>query len=106
VQVCALGKLGQKSAQSQRTGLRGGLKGVGGANFQMRIPVQFDKLNRRAKERGGFFCLGHALRRRAMSPGFAARANDKMRRATSAGFFRDDAAAPELDVVGMRAEDQ
>ena len=80
--------------------------GVGGANFKMRITVQFDKLNRCAEKCGGFFCLGNALCGRAMSPGFTARANDKMRRATGEGFFRDDAAASKFDVVGMRAEGQ
>ena len=79
---------------------------VGGANFKMRISVQFHKLNRCAEERGGIFCLGNALRRRAVSPCFTVRANDKMRRATGMGFFRNDTAASKLNVVGMRAEGQ
>jgi len=37
---------------------------------------------------------------------FTVRANDKMRRASGAGFFRNDAAASKLDVIGMRAESQ
>ena len=76
------------------------------ADFQMRIAVEFDEFNRRAQQRGGFFRLGHPLRRRAVGSGFAARTNDKVRRATGAGFFGDDTAAPEFDVVGMRAKGQ
>ena len=60
--------------------------GVSGANFQMRIAVQFDEFNRCAEQRGGFFCLGRALFGRAVRAGFAARTNDKMRFAAGTAF--------------------
>jgi len=41
-----------------------------------------------------------------MAGGFAARADDGVGRTPGAGFERDDGAASELDVVGVRAEDQ
>ena len=41
--------------------------GVSGADFQMRVAVQFDEFNRCAQQRGGFFRLGDALLRRAVS---------------------------------------
>ena len=80
--------------------------GVSGANFQMRVAIQFDKFNRCAEKRGGFFRLGRPLFRRAVRSGFAARADDKMRLAPGACFAGDDAAAAEFDVVGMRAKGQ
>ena len=79
---------------------------VGSPNFKVRITVQFDKLNRCPEERGGFSRLGNPLSGRAVGCGFAVRANDKVRLAASTGFFRNDPAAPEFDIVGMRAEGQ
>jgi hypothetical protein len=72
----------------------------------MGVTIQLDKFNRCAKECSGFLRLGHALRRCAVSSSFAPRADNEMRRATGAVFFRDDATAAEFDVVGMRAEGQ
>ena len=80
--------------------------GVSGADFQVRVAVEFEKFDRGAQQRGGFFGLGGALLRRAVAAGFAARADDKMRLASGPGFLRDHAAAAEFDVVGMRAEGQ
>ena len=66
--------------------MAGEFDGVSGADFQMRIAVEFDKFNRGAEQRRGFFRFGDSLLRRAMSAGFAARTNDKMRLASGAGF--------------------
>ncbi len=60
--------------------------GVRGADFQMRVAVEFEKFNRGAEQRGGFFCFGGALFGRAVATGFAARADDKMDRAAGAVF--------------------
>src|SRR5665213_4272199 len=60
--------------------------GVRGANFQMRITVEFEKFNRGTEQRGGFFRLGGAQFWRAISSSFAARADDKMGFAPGLGF--------------------
>src|ERR1017187_5752786 len=78
--------------------------GVSGADFEVGIAIEFDEFNRRAEERGGFFCLGHSWVGRAVSSGFAARANDKVRRASGASLPRNHPAAREFNVVGMCAE--
>ena len=72
----------------------------------MCVAVEFNEFHRRTQNRRRLFRLGHPLRRFAVRCSFAARANDKMRRAAGAGFFRNDATAAEFDVVGMRAEGQ
>ena len=80
---------------------------VGGADLQVRVAVEFDEFDRRTQQRGGSFRASpNALRGRAVSAGFAARADDEVRRAAGAGFARDHAAAAEFDVVGMRAKGQ
>ena len=76
------------------------------ANFQMCVAIKFEKFNRGPEQRGGFFCLGGPLFRCAVGAGFATRANDEMRFAPGLGFARDNAAAAEFDVVGMRAKGQ
>ena len=45
----------------------GQLEGVGGANFQMRVAIEFKKFKGGAQQRGGFFGLGDALFGRAVS---------------------------------------
>ncbi len=82
------------------------LDGVGGAHFQMRVAIEFKKFKSGAEQRGGFFGLGDALFGRAVTAGFAARADDKMCRAAGARFLRDDAATAEFDVVRMRAKSE
>ncbi len=82
-----------------RRTIAGQLDRVSRPDFQMSVAIQFDELNRRAEERGGFFRFCDALVRRAVRAGFAARADDEMRRAAAARFPRDHAAAAELDVV-------
>lgn len=79
---------------------------VGSANFKVCVSVQFDKLNRCTKKCGGFSRLGNPLLGCAEGCGFTARTNDKVRRAAGMGFFCNDAAASELDIVGMRAKGQ
>ena len=80
--------------------------GVRGANFQMRVAVQFEKFDRGAEQRGGFFRFGSPLFWSSVRAGFAARTHDKMGLAAGQGFPRDDPAAAEFDVVGMRAKRQ
>ena len=72
----------------------------------MSITVQFDEFNRRPEQSGGFLCLGDSLFGRAVSAGFAARANHQMRLASGLRFAGDDAAAAKFDVVGMGAKGQ
>jgi len=75
-----------------------------GPDFQMSIAVEFNKFDCRAQQGGGFFCFADALFWRAMSAGFAARANYKMRLPSGAGFARDNSAAGEFNIVRMRTE--
>jgi len=80
--------------------------GVSGADFEVSITIEFNEFNRCTEKRCGFFCLGHSLLGRAVSSGFAARTNDKIRRASGASLPRNHTAATEFDVIGMRAEGQ
>ena len=82
------------------------MNGVSNADLKADVAVEFDKLHRRAEQCRRFFRLGDPLRGRAMAGRFAARADNKVRRAAGADLPRDNAAAPELDVVGMRAKGQ
>ena len=79
---------------------------VGGADFQMGIAVEFEELERRTEQRGGPLGLERPLGGRAVRRRLAARADDQVRRPAGAGLPRDDAAAAEFDVVGVRAEGQ
>ena len=71
------------------------------------VAVEFEELERRAEQRRGPLGLRQSARsgvpwRRRL----AARADDQVRRPPGAGLQHDDAAAAELDVVGMGAEGQ
>ena len=79
---------------------------MSGANFKVRVTIQFDKFKRSAQEPGRPICLEHPLSRCAVGPGFAARTDDKVSGATSAGFLRNDAPATEFDIIGMRGKSQ
>ena len=72
--------------------------------LQMRVAIELDKLNRRAQQCRGIFGLADSLLWRAVSSRFAARTDDKMNFAPTRRFHGDDTAAPEFNVVGMRAE--
>ena len=67
----------------------GQFDGVSDTDFEMGVAVELDEFERRAEQRGGFFCFGGSLRGRAVGCGFAARADDKMRRAAGARLARD-----------------
>ena len=71
-----------------------------------RIAVEFDEFDRRAQERRRLFGLGGSLRRRAVGRRFAARTDDEVSLPAGPRFLRDDAAAAEFDVVGVRAKGQ
>ena len=71
---------------------------------EVRVAAEIDELDGGAEDRSGFFSLLRAFGGRAVCAGFAARADDEMGGVAGLGFARDDAAATELDVVGVRAE--
>ena len=79
---------------------------MGGLLLEVGIAVELDQLQatRRAP------CAGPALLQsflgRAVAGRLAARADDHVGRAPGAGLEGDDAAAAELDVVGMTTERQ
>ena len=68
------------------------------------VAVEPEELDRRAEDFRGPLRLGGAPGRRAVGAGLAARANDQVHRPARAGFAGDQAAAAELDVVGVRAK--
>jgi len=80
--------------------------GVSDADLKAGVPVEYQEFHGRAEESGGLFCFGDSLGGRAMRARFAARTDDKMGDAASAGFTRHHAAASELDIIGMRAKGQ
>ena len=81
------------------------LDGVRGTDFKMGIAVELDEFQRRAQDLRGLFCLARCAVRRAVRAGLAARADDEVRRPARRGFRSAiDAAAPEFDVVGVRAK--
>ena len=77
---------------------------VGGLGFQAGVTVELDQLQRRAQNRRRVPALQGALLGGAMGGRLAARADDHVDRAAGADLQGDDAAAAELDVVGMGAE--
>ena len=80
--------------------------GVRGFDFEMGVAVQFDEFDRRAQQGCGLLRFGHTLRRRAVGTGFTAGTDDQVDRASKEAFLRDDPAAAELDVVGVRSKDE
>ena len=84
----------------------GHANGVRNADIKMGIAAEIDKLQRRTEERRGLFRLGDPLRGCAMGGRFAARAHNKVRLTAGADLTRDNAAAPELDIIGMCPKSQ
>ena len=82
------------------------LDGVGSADFQMRVAIKFEKFNRDTKDFCRTFGFGDSLRRCAIRAGFPLGTKDEMHCSPCLRFTRDDAAATEFNVVGMRAEGQ
>ena len=76
------------------------------ADFQVGIAVELEELERRTEQRGAPLGLERPLGGRAVRRRLAPRADDQVRRPAGAGLQRDDAAAAELDVVGVGAERQ
>ena len=77
-----------------------------GSHFEVGISIELDEFNRRAQQRGGFFCLRGSLYRGAMGASFAARAYHKVGRTSRAGCARNHAATSEFDVIGVGAKSQ
>ena len=73
---------------------------------ELGVAVELDELDRRPELPRGLPRLGGALRGGAVRRGLAAGADDQVGRPARPGLLRDDAAAAELDVVGMGAERQ
>ena len=81
---------------------------VRGLLLEVGVAVELDELQRtRRAARAPAWHSSQSLLRRAVGGRLAARADDQVRPARPARVSqRDDAAAAELDVVGMRAEGQ
>lgn len=75
-------------------------------DLQMRITIQFDKLDRRAKDRRGGMGFLQSLIRRSVRARFTLGADDEMNRTTRIRLARDHTAAAELDIIRMRAKYQ
>ena len=84
----------------------GELDGMGSADFEMGIAVEFDEFDRGAEQGRGASGFDVRLLGRAVAARFAARADDEMGGPAGARFVGDHAAAPELDVVRVGAEGQ
>jgi hypothetical protein len=82
----------------------GEFAGVGGTDFEMGVAVELDELNGGTENFCGVLGFFSAFGRRSIGASFAARANDEMDWASGLRFAGDDAAAAELDVVGVGAE--
>jgi hypothetical protein len=82
------------------------LDGVGRANFQVSVAVEFGKFYCRAQQCCRFFSFCGAFGGCAIGTGFTARANYQVHGPAGMGFPGDDPSTTELDVVGMRAKDE
>jgi hypothetical protein len=82
----------------------GQLNCMGGANFQMRVAVKFDELNRGTKQSRRFHRFSGALFGCAFAGRVAQRTDNTVSRASGANFLGNHSAAAKLDVIGMRAE--
>ena len=83
---------------------RGQGQDMGRLGLEPRVPVELDILERRPEQGRGPTGLPGPHGRGAVRRRFAPRADDQVRGATRQGLARDDPAARELDVVGVRAE--
>lgn len=73
-------------------------------HLKMSITIEFDKLDRRVKDRRRRFGFLHSLIRRSIRSRFPLGADNEMDRAPRGRFARDHTAAAELDIIRMRAK--